>query len=201
MTQAPTPEGGGPAPNRLQVVFADVVAHLIRSTSAATREHSRFERLLHETDQRLAEKVDHALLQIGRPISNLEESVQEALDGLRGRLLADLAAAHGELERLRATRHHATDAATWQQWADGVEMVASRLERSLERWGVVRIPTDRADYDVALHQVLDRCSIPGFPPDLVLQEVEPGYYFPETGAVLVRARVIVTGATTPAEYL
>jgi molecular chaperone GrpE (heat shock protein) len=187
-------------PSPMQTAFKDVVDSVTRSTSAATREHGRFERQLQENSERLAAKTDEAVVQLGRSLLKVGEEVKDIQAAIRQPLLMELATTHAALERCRTSRRYATDPASWEQWADGVVIIADRVERDLRRWGLARIPTDDAAYNVKLHQTMERKVVPGHPPDRIIQEVEPGYYSPETGQVLVRARVIVSGGpASPAE--
>jgi molecular chaperone GrpE (heat shock protein) len=176
-------------------IIKEVVESLIRATGAASREHSRFERQLKATGDQVEQKMDQAVLQLGRSLLSVEKEVDEIRTTVREPLLRELASTHGDLQRCRASRVCAIDSTSWGQWADVVMIIADRLDRTLQRWGIACIPTDGASYDVKLHQTMERRSVAGVLPDRVLQEIEPGYYFPGTGQVLVRARVIVSGGS------
>jgi molecular chaperone GrpE len=107
-------------------------------------------------------------------------------------LAGDLLPALDNLERAIAAASQGGDSGSLVQ---GVKMVQSQLLDVLRRHGVTRTEAQGQPFDPNLHQAVMQQPTADYPPNTVVQVLEPGYQFHDR--VLRPARVIVSKA--PAE--
>jgi molecular chaperone GrpE len=109
-------------------------------------------------------------------------------------LLLDLLPILDNLERAIASAR--TETSGREAVVEGVDMIARLFRATLEKAGVKPMEAVGKPFDPSLHQAVVQVDSPGGPDQVVLEEIQKGYFL--EGRVLRAAMVKVSRASSPA---
>ncbi|MFI5401302.1 MAG: nucleotide exchange factor GrpE [SAR324 cluster bacterium] len=158
-TQAP-PEGTGAEfpvsePSEADVLRAEldkVKAQLAERFDANLRLQAEFENFKKRMFKEQAEQLKYAQLPLLRELTQAMDNLERALTHIR---------TQGSAEA--------------KGLAGGIEMVAKQLGDTFERFGMVRLKTEGADFDPTRHEAVSVVETDRVPDNRVLQEFQAGY--------------------------
>lgn len=129
---------------------------------------------------RTAAEMDNYRKRTEREISQL---IQSANSGIVKELLPVI----DDLERSLNSTHHEVSG---KEFRKGIELIYQKLISILENYGLKKIESLNAPFDVELHDALMQVEKKGVKSGLIVEEHEKGYYFKDK--VLRHAKVIVS---------
>lgn len=181
--QPPAPTaGGGTAPTE--------------ETQEALDVHAALQQEVNDWRAKAEEYLDRYRRSVAE-FDNFRKRVERDRDAERLRMKRELflqiLPLSDDFERaLAALRDDQADAA----WAEGVALIARKMDKLLAEAGVTPIQAVGRPFDPHYHEALLRAESHEHPEGVVMQELEKGYLLEDT--VLRPARVVVSGGPGPA---
>ena len=86
--------------------------------------------------------------------------------------------------------NHVDEEKNKESFAQGVKMVYDKFSKTLEDKGVKKIESKGQEFDFNFHEALLQQPTAEFPPNTVIEEVEPGYLYKDK--VIKHAKVVVS---------
>lgn len=145
---------GGDAP-------ADTIESLRAELAAKSEESAR------NHDRYLRERAE-----LENVKKRLQREKTEAIRFANESLLRDFLPVLDNLERAIG---HAESGGNGQPVVQGVQLVLKAALDVLERHGVKRVEAEGQPFDPSLHEALARVTVPGHPPNQVVEQYLPGY--------------------------
>lgn len=146
-----------------------------------------------EETRRLADQYKDQLLRRAAELENFkrrsETEIAAIIRNANENLLTALLPVLDDFDRSLKTSADTTDSDSLRR---GIELIAQKLARALEREGLVPFESIGKPFDVAYHDALLMVPRPGVPPHTVIEEVERGYKLRDK--VIRHAKVIVSAA-------
>lgn len=129
---------------------------------------------LKKKNEDLLTRLKYAQADLENYRKRMEKELKEAGEVPARTLAARLLVVQDELD---LALKHATEGEGRSQLAEGIRMVKSNLRAALESAGVERIEALGKPFDPAVHEAVEKVQGDEGGPDMVVEEVRPGYTF------------------------
>ena len=147
-----------------------------------------------EEARRLADQYRDQLLRKAAELENFKRRSEAEFAGIirnaNENLLMALLPVLDDFDRSMKASAESNDAGALRR---GIELIAQKLAKVLEREGLVRFESVGQPFDVAYHDALLQIPRSDVPPSTVIEEVERGYRLRDK--VLRHAKVVVSSST------
>ena len=141
--------------------------------------------------QKEIEELNDKLLRRAAEFENYkrrtENEFQNILKYAGETILVDILPVYDDLGR---SLNHVDEEKNKESFAQGVKMVYDKFSKTLEDKGVKKIESKGQEFDFNFHEALLQQPTAEFPPNTVIEEVEPGYLYKDK--VIKHAKVVVS---------
>ena len=156
--------------------ISDAAAEMPEIADQALAEVEALKRQLEEAEAKLSESVDgwrRAQADFQNYRKRIERDRESDQASMKGDIIKKVLPALDDLERALQNRP-ADDA-----WANGIELIARKLQNMLDLEGVKRIEAAGAEFDPKFHEAISHEPHEDFPSGHVIEVVQNGYMLGE----------------------
>lgn len=176
--------------NKIEIEFAEGKKEPVENNEAGKNQNEEFVSQI-EKLQKEVDELNDRLLRRAAEFENYkrrtENEFQNFLKYAGEALIIEILPVYDDLGR---SLNHVDEENSKESLAKGLKMVYDKFSKVLEDKGIKRIESKGQEFDFNFHEALLQKLTNEFPPNTVIEELEPGYIYKDK--VIKHAKVIVS---------